>query len=397
MLLAAMGLLFVVASAWMTRPLWRKAVDPGQRRRAANIAAYRQRVAELEADAAVGLIAADTLASLRGELDIRLLRDAGAVESQNIPTGRQWALSAILVLLVPAVALVGYVQRGTWRTQAQMATAPQGVDQQQASVEQMIQALAQRMEQHPSDVEGWVLLGRAYLAVQRYTESAAAYAKANAITAGQDADLLANQGEALALAGERSPAGATESLFEAALKLDPAHRKALWYAGLAAEQAGDLDGAKRHWRALSSQDLPDPLRAALDERLRAHGIEPPPRVVSNGPLLRLAVSLAPELASRMPAGATLFVFAKAADGPPMPLAVHRRPAQALPLEVRLDDSMAMTPAAKLSAYDRWIVTARVSASGGAQAISGDLQGSLTVAQKDLGDAAMALVIDQVVP
>ena len=81
----------------------------------------------------------------------------------------------------------------------------------------------------------------------------------------------------------------------------------------------------------------------------------------------------------------------------MPLAVYRGRASALPTEVRLDDSMAMTPAMKLSMFDRWTVTARVSRAGQAQAVSGDLQGSLTVGRADLGDSALALVLDQVVP
>lgn len=114
-------------------------------------------------------------------------------------------------------------------------------------------------------------------------------------------------------------------------------------------------------------------------------------------MLKLAVSLAPELAERLDPQATLFVFARAAEGPPMPLAVYRGKAGELPLAVQLDDSMAMMPTAKLSQFERWIVTARVSRAGQVQALSGDLQGTLTVARDQLGDAAMALVINEVVP
>lgn len=406
MVLAAMALLFAVATAWMTRPLWRGAVDLGQRRRAANVVAYRQRLAELEADAAAGLIDADTLASLRGELDARLVRDAGEADAQAVAPRRQVLLTLGLALVVAGVALLGYVQDGSWRAQQQIASAPKDAAAQQASIEQLISALAQRMQQNPDDAQGWALLGRSLLALQRYTDAATAFSKANALTGSQEPDLLTNEGEARALAADRQLGGAPQALFEAALKLDPQHRKARWYAGLSAEQAGDLPAARRHWLALSQQELPEPLRAALDERLQAHGIDTDtdtavsatgPGAATSGPVLRLAVSLAPELAKQLPSDATLFVFAKAAEGPPMPLAVHRGPATTLPLEVRLDDSMAMMPTAKLSNFDRWVVTARLSRTGGAQAVSGDLQGSLTVARQDLGDAAMALVIDQVVP
>jgi cytochrome c-type biogenesis protein CcmH len=112
--------------------------------------------------------------------------------------------------------------------------------------------------------------------------------------------------------------------------------------------------------------------------------------------LRLHVSLAPELAAKVPAGAVLFLFAKAESGPPMPLAVQRLPGQALPADLRLDDSMAMAPALRLSAFERYVVTARLSAGGGAQARSGDLEGSLHAARGDAGKP-LELRIDHVVP
>lgn len=400
MLLVSMALLVLAATAWMTWPLWRAAVEGGQRRRAANVAAYRQRLAELDADAAAGLVDADTLASLRAELDARLLRDADDGEAAVPRARRQVALTVGLGVLALGVALYGYFQDGSWRAQMQIAAAPQDAVQraeQQASVDQMVTALAQRLEQNPNDVDGWVLLGRSSFALQRYADAAAAYAKANAITAQQEPDLLANEGEALAMASERQLVGRPQALFDAALALDPQHLKALWYAGLAAEQAGELDTARRHWRVLAGQDLPDALRGALDERLQQTGVAAAAPAAASGPVLRLAVSLSSALAQQLPSDATLFVFAKAAEGPPMPLAVYRGKASELPREVRLDDSMAMAPTARLSQFDRWIVTARISRAGATQAVSGDLQGSLTVARGELGDAAMALVIDQVVP
>lgn len=406
MLLALMALLVLAACVWMTRPLWRDAIDAGQRRRAANVAAYRQRIAELDADAAAGLVDAETAASLRTEIDARLLRDAGEGDVVLTPSARHIIFSVTLAILVLGFAVYGYFQDGSWRAQQQIASAPaEASDQpeQPVDVGQMVATLAQRLEQNPNDVDGWVLLGRSYFVMQRYADAAAALAKANAITAQQEPDLLANEGEALGLAQDRNLLGRPQQLFEAALKLDPLHRKALWYAGLSAEQAGDLQAAKRHWIALSDQDMPDVLREALDERLKAYGVTAStaaaavPAPQTDGPVLRLAVSLSPALAAQIAPDTTLFVFARAAEGPPMPLAVYRGSAGELPREVRLDDSMAMTPAMKLSQFDRWTVTARVSRAGQAQAVSGDLQGSLTVARGDLGDAAMALVIDQVVP
>jgi cytochrome c-type biogenesis protein CcmH len=112
--------------------------------------------------------------------------------------------------------------------------------------------------------------------------------------------------------------------------------------------------------------------------------------------LKLHISLAPEVAAKVPSGAVLFLFAKAESGPPMPLAVQRLPGQALPADLTLDDSMAMAPALRLSAFDRYVVTARLSAAGGAMAQSGDLEGSLHAAKTDSGKP-LELRIDHVVP
>lgn len=412
MVLAWMVLLTVAAGAWLTRPLWRGRVDAGQRRRAANVAAYRQRLAELRADAEAGLLDADTASALRAELDVRLLRDAEREERVEPPTRRRGVLAAVLVVGVLGLAVGGYLESGTWAVQQRIAQGPDAASLAggagQADVEAMVQRLAERLEQSPGDAQGWALLGRSYFVMQRYAEAAQAYARANALTGEREPELLVGEGEALALAHDRDLRGRPRELFDAALAIAPGDARALWYAGLSAAQAGEPDLARRHWQALAAQDLPADLRRVLDERLREIGAAPPGAAAvaavspgaedpGEGPVLRLAVSVAPELAAKVPADATLYVFARAADGPPMPLAVFRGTARELPREVRLDDRMAMSPAAKLSQFDRWIVTARISRSGQPQAAPGDLQGSLTVARGTLGNAALELVIGEVVP
>ena len=92
---------------------------------------------------------------------------------------------------------------------------------------------------------------------------------------------------------------------------------------------------------------------------------------------------------------TLFVFAKAAQGPKMPLAVLRKQVKDLPLEFTFDDSMAMSPAAKLSDFNDVVITARVSKSGTALQQSGDLTGASPVVK--LGSQKLSIRIDAMVP
>jgi cytochrome c-type biogenesis protein CcmH len=107
------------------------------------------------------------------------------------------------------------------------------------------------------------------------------------------------------------------------------------------------------------------------------------------------VSLSAALASKADPNDTVFVLARASQGPRMPLAVFRKQVKDLPLKFTLDDSMAMRPAMKLSGFDQVVVAARVSKSGMAMPMAGDLQGESAVINPGTSD--LKIVIDKVVP
>jgi len=108
------------------------------------------------------------------------------------------------------------------------------------------------------------------------------------------------------------------------------------------------------------------------------------------------VALDPALAAQAAPEDTVFIFARAAQGPPMPLAIVRLQVKDLPTDVTLDDSQAMMPAMKLSNYAEVVVGARVSKRGDALPASGDLQ-VLSDALQTQSTAAVSLTIDQVIP
>lgn len=390
-LLVALGAAFALAAPW-----WLPAFGQSRslRRRAANVAAYRTRLAELEADVAAGVVRPEAAATVRAELDARLLDDVAApAEPEAASTPGSRAIPLALAAFLVAFALIGYIASGTWRTQDLIELSRVDAEAaRQASLNDSIVRLRRQVADRPDDAESWVWLARSYRTRDSFADAADAFARANALRGNQDPDLLVEEGEALAQAQERSMAGAPAERFARALALAPAHPEALWYSGIAAMQAGDDAAAIAHWEKLLEQDIGPDLRSVIEHslaRLRERSgivVAPKPKTAPSpaGVTLQVEVAIAPELAGAVQPGDVLFVFATDPAGPPMPLAVQRLPAAQLPTRVMLDDSMGPMPTRKLSGVDRWRVVARISRSGNAVPQPGDLEGSADVDRKDAG-------------
>lgn len=407
----AMAVLAGLAVLIMARPWWRRQLPAEQRRRAANVAAYRTRLAEIDVDVAAGLLSADAAESLKAEQAQRLLAAESGTAPANAPasTQRRIGVGLALALLPVLLAALWYVQTGSWRTERQIvagaAPTPAAAE---AQVTALIDQLHARLKQHPDDERSWAMLGRSEMMLQHYAASADAYQQANRLSDQSNPDWLVGEGQSLALAGGRNLQGRPAQLFAAALKIAPDDPRALWYAGLVAAQAGDSGRARTLWQRLADQQgVPADVRSALQDEIAKLGngvpaagastSSPPRQAAAGTPVkLRLQLRLSAALASKVPAGAVLLVYAKAANGPPMPLAVQRITHPQLPMTVVLDDSMGVMPTMHLSDASRWVVSARLSASGQAQPQPGDLQGQQTV---DRAQAAspITLTIDHVVP
>jgi len=274
-----------------------------------------------------------------------------------------------------------------------------GVSAQQ--FEAMVSRLAARLKENPEDAEGWTMLGRSYAVLGRFGESSQAYAKAAARTPG-DAQLLADYADALAMAQGRTLQGEPEKILLRALTVDPNNVKALLLAGTAAFNRGDQAAAIRHWERVlellpAESDMVQRVRASIAEARSATGSAggkaqvAKPAKAQGGGRVSGVVTLAPELAGKIAPGDTVFIFARAAEGPRMPLAILRKRASDLPVQFTLDDSMAMAPQMKLSAFPRVIVGARVSKSANASPQPGDLQG--LSAPISVGAKSVSVVID----
>jgi cytochrome c-type biogenesis protein CcmH len=344
----------------------------------ANVSIYRDQLRELDADLACGMLAQADYERARAELEARVLQDV--VEEAAAPRRRSaLSLTVTLALAVPLCAAVLYIAVGN----------PSAIDSPAVQLQTMVERLAAHLRENPDDSAGWKLLGRAYASLERFPEAADAYAKA-AVRAPRDAQLLADFAEALAMARGRSLEGEPEQLIARALELEPQNLKALALAGTAAFARKDYAAAAAQWEkmlplvAADSEDARS-IQASVDEA----------KSLMEKRELKGTVSLSAKLKAKAAPEDTVFIFARAAEGPPMPLAVLRKQVRDLPLEFSLDDSMAMAPGMRLSGFPRVIVAARVSKSGEAAPRPGDLQGSSAPVANDA--EGVNVVIDGVVP
>jgi len=374
-LLVAVALLFVVP------PLLRRGSGPGTTRDAVNVAVYRDQLRELDADLRAGTLAPDQHERARAEIEARMLADVGKEAAPvKSPRGSR-AAAVVLGLAVPVCALAVYLAVGNLGALAPDAggtMAQHGMSEQQ--FEALVERLAARLRDNPDDAEGWMMLGRSYAVLERFSESAEAYAKA-ATRAPGNAQLLADYADALAMARGRRLQGEPERLIARALAIDPLNVKALLLAGTAAFNRTDYSGAVRYWERIldavpGESEMTQTIRASIAEAraLGAGRQAAAPGTKADRGRVRGVVKIAPELAAKVGPGDTVFIFARAEQGPRMPLAILRKQGRDLPAEFTLDDSMAMSPAAKLSDHPRVVIGARVSKSANATPQPGDLQG-----------------------
>ena len=374
--------------AWVLRPLLSRKYAGPLSRNTANVAIYRDQLRELDADLAAGTLAPEDYGRARSELEARLLQDVGGAEARPaLPAGRLAAGvigAAVPVLAFTLYLLVGHPAAVVRDAEMRASTA---------QIEAMVARLAARLRDNPDDVNGWKLLGRSYGVMGRYAEAADAYAKA-AVRAPRDAPLLVDLADMLAMARGQSLQGEPEKLALRALELEPGNLKALALVGSAAFERRDYAAAAAHWERMLAQVAPD----SEDARSIQRNVDEAKSLAKDKPAaaagVRGTVSLSPKLKEKAAPDDVVFVFARAVDGPPMPLAVARIRVRDLPYRFHLDDSMAMTPAMKLSAFPKVVVAARVSKSGTATAQPGDLQGASAAVENDAG--AVNVVIDSFV-
>ncbi|MCO6441048.1 MAG: c-type cytochrome biogenesis protein CcmI [Nitrococcus mobilis] len=395
------ALMTLLAVLLVVVPIVRGAKRFGAGAAEANIAIYRRRIRELEEERDAGTISQQNFVAAHAEIDRQLLDDVGEEVGVGVTDSRRRSrLPAVVVslLLVPAVIGGFYAWNGLPNvpSNASVDILHASAQTQMEFVERQLAQLKAHLQQQPEDGKGWLVLARAYALLGRHQEAATAFKKAQDAL-GDSAPVLAERAQALARAADGRFNGEPEQLLASALQLDPGNTLALWLSGIAAKQKGDQALATERWQAALATVPADSAAAATIRGALGHSGESAKKVAVPSAAVRdarikVSVRLDPKFVHEFASETPVFVFARAVNGPRMPLAVVRTTVGRLPQTVTLDDSQALASGAKLSAFREVRVVARVSPDGEATPKAGNVQGSSGPIRTD-ADKPVSLVMD----
>ncbi len=417
-------LLLVVALAFLLPPLLRKPTDIIDDRREQNISITQSQLAELEEEFKQGGLEEETYLQAKDELEEALYDDLDEAEDGNFHADAQKhsKLPVLLVaLFVPILATGMYLKIGEPRalTESSASQHAQANNADKAdsskpklSMEQMVVRLEGKLKKEPDNLKGWSMLGRSYMLMNRPEDATTAYEKALALSP-DDTSLLLQMADALGASNDGNLMGKPETYIHQALKQEPDNLMGLWLAGMSAKQRGAKEEAIGYWkRVLPRLGAGSKERQEVIQLITAEGgsvdavgdnsADAPSSstaALSADALGKQSITLKIDLEAGLKAKTnpdlTVFIYAKAVTGPPMPLAAIRKQVKDLPIEVTLDDSMAMMPQLKLSGFKQVTVGARVSIGGTPTKSPGDLY--IEKSPVSVGEAeTVSLMINKVV-
>ncbi len=378
-------LMVALAFAFIIPPLLGKGRTVGVNREELNVEIFKDRQRELGIELKNGVLTAEQHEQAVSELQRDLLfnadDEAAPVAVKEINNGR-WA-SIVVGLVVPVLAIGLYLTIGNADLIGKdlMNENAQAGGHNPAAMNKMITDLQQRLQDEPNDSEGWGILARSLMQAERFSEAADAYAKAYELI-GDNPGLMAEYAEALTMAAGGSKAGLATELVNRVLEIEPMNPRALWLAGSIAYQQDDFRLAVERWSPLLSMIPPgsreeQAVREAIAEATGKGGLGTASSSASaSSGRINLRVELPAALQGKVSSEDAVFVYARALEGPPMPIAIKRFLVKDLPVNVMLDDSAAMMANRKLSMFREVNLMARVSKSGNAKAEAGDLKGEV---------------------
>jgi len=401
LMLIVLAVFFLLSPVMMNRSLQRSS------RSGVNIEFFKSRLSELESDRARGILDDDEFEQLKIELERRLLDEADSghtAPSAHVKTSFKTAI--MLALLIPIVAVVVYQQTGAkadWdiaQTLKNMRLKTADGEAAETDVKQLIMQVEERLEQRPDNGSYLMLLANQQMGLRNYPAAAAAYQRLRTIYP-DDASVLAQYAQAMYLSSDRTLTTKVTDMAELALRQDPQQPTVLSMLGMAHFEQGDYQRAIDYWQRL----LPSLGPVSPNRKIIMAGIEQAksrlgssdttsidrPDVIKNASI-QLWVSIDEGIIAS--SDSVVFVFARSASGPRMPLAVAKLTVADLPVILTLDDSMAMAPGLNLSSQKEIEVVARIAKNGIANPGPGDIEGRVGPIKLEEVDGVVAIAINK---
>ncbi|WP_390447846.1 c-type cytochrome biogenesis protein CcmI [Pseudoalteromonas sp. MTN2-4] len=411
------ALLSILAALFVVVPFLRRekviAVDSDAN--AERIAIYQQRLDDLEQEFADKKIEQTAYNESIVELKRRLLNELSPEKQLNARgNNRIFALTGLAFLVAVSAVFYGYTgsqkQIEDWYTAidrlpefGERAVLQQGEPLSQNELQAFALGLRTKLAESGDDAVAWMLLGRVAMSLGDNNMAKQAFEKALVMQPDNN-NVLVNFSQVLLIEGTEPSMNRAARMLSKVLQSDPSNMDAISLLALIAYERQDWEEAKAAFEVLqSSMTQDDPRYAMITERIHdiehkinpdahAHEENQPPA----GASLTVSVSLNESVANQLPDNATLFIFAKAHNGPPMPLAVNKLKQFQFPITVTLDDSMAMMPDLKLSNFEKVEITARVSSDEAVTVQTGDLEGQSDVIALDNAPSIVRIEISRVI-
>lgn len=419
------ALLIVIAVLFLAFPLWRQSSKQNEvLRDVSNLEIFRDQMAEMDADLRNGLLTQEFYEQGKRELQARMLEEVKTTQQAAAPQRNNRVLAIALAVMLPLFSVPLYLYLGnpsaSLSSKEQVVAGGDG-----ATTEKGILALEAELKKRPENPNGWYMLAQGYIKQRRYLDASNAYAELVKLVP-NEAQVWANYADVYAMShGKTLQSEEITKFLSQALSLDENNISALALSGSAAMERKNYVVAITSWQKLLNQlqpDSPDAKRFATDiQEARGLLVAQPDgkkklaeldktlaklapvdvpeqggeQAAGNpGATISGKVSLSPGLAAKVSATDTVFILARAAQGPKMPLAVFRKQVKDLPIDFTLDDSMAMRPELRLSGFPQVVVVARISRSGNPMPQPGDLEGVTGTVKPD--SKGLNVVINSVV-
>jgi cytochrome c-type biogenesis protein CcmH len=405
--------MLILAFAFVLPPLLRQSHKGNSAtREKINIAIHKEHLQELQDELNQGELSQKDFEHASHEIERALLSDITDDGQDRTHKVNQHSIrTAVLVAIVLPIFAIGvYLTLG----ETDLIDATLITNQEQSelhSIEEMVAGLNSRLQEQDGSSEDWLMLARSNLVLERFDDAVIAYRRAYELL-GDDPQLLSDFAEAMILANN-TYTEESMNLINLALQKDPDTPKALWLAGNYTMRSGETVQALEYFERLLNLLPPDSSEVnelkniieqikqesdldVINSTIVSSDSDENTMTESTTTGIEVSVSLDPVLLEKISPDDTVFIFARATQGPRMPLAIVRTQASELPVIVTLDDSTAMSPATKLSKFNQVIIGARISKSGDAMPRSGDMQG-VSTAVKLREITGVKITINEILP